>query len=114
IAARDDILGIVSHDLRSPLGTITTTADMLLDLNPDGEDRIRYLQMIRRSAKTMDRLINDLLDVTQTENGTLALDAAPTEASPIVAEACDLMRPIAAEKSLRLECEIPDRLPPIQ
>jgi signal transduction histidine kinase len=76
IAARDEVLGIVSHDLRNPLNRVRLGAEMLRNADelPDGADRM--LGMIVRAADEMNRLIGDLLDVTSIEAGRLSIEPA--------------------------------------
>ncbi len=77
IAARDEVLGIVSHDLRNPLNRVRLGAEMLLDADglPAGAERT--LGIIVRAADEMNRLIGDLLDITRIEAGRLSIDVAP-------------------------------------
>jgi len=59
---RDDTLATISHALRNDLNTVLTAAALLLrDLPPESGDR-RHVEVIRRSAEHMNRLIGDLLD----------------------------------------------------
>lgn len=111
IRARDEVLGVVSHDLRNPLGTIATTADLLLELPLGPAEQRRHLEIIRRSARTAHHLIRDLLDVSQSESGQLSVDPHPADASRLVSEACEAMQPLAAERGQRLTWEVEDRLP---
>ncbi|MEX2374550.1 MAG: ATP-binding protein [Dehalococcoidia bacterium] len=114
IRARDEVLGVVSHDLRNPLGTIATAADLLLDVDLPADEQRRHLEIVRRSAKAANRLIRDLLDVTQSETGQLALDLHSIEPAQIGSDVCELMLPLAEAKGQRLSCEVLDGLPPIQ
>jgi signal transduction histidine kinase len=61
----------------------------------------------------MNRLIQDLLDVAKIEAGRLGVDPRPVEVPPLVAEAFDMLRPIASEKSIRLDVAVADDLPTI-
>ena len=103
-------MSIVSHDLRNPLSTITMTSDLLLQVPATPEDQRRHLQTIGRAAAAMNRLIGDLLDAGQAENGHLAIDRRPVNPAPIASEACESMAPQAKENGLRLSCEVPDGL----
>ncbi|HKO56186.1 MAG TPA: PAS domain S-box protein, partial [Thermoanaerobaculia bacterium] len=67
VRVRDETLGIVSHDLRNPLTKISLSADLLTDAEP-GEAR-ELIDTIRTSARQMERLIQDLLDVARLEAG---------------------------------------------
>ena len=73
IKQREDVVSIVSHDLRNPLGVALAAADLLLDLPLDEAQRRRQAEIIRRSGKRMQRLIEDLLDVSRIEAGALVV-----------------------------------------
>ena len=75
---RDEVLGIVSHDLRSPLGTIVMSAHALQeDVGPGTAERADHVGIIVRSAEWALRVIRDLLDVTAIEAGRLAIHREP-------------------------------------
>jgi two-component system, sensor histidine kinase and response regulator len=100
---RDEVLAAVSHDLKNPLGTIYTSAALLLELPLDEEQRTRQLRIIRRTAERMNRLIQDLLDVSRMEAGRFAVDMTPERASSLVAEALEMLEPIAAARNVRID-----------
>lgn len=114
VRGRDDVLGIVSHDLRNPLHTITMCTDMLLEQEFAEEERRKHLQTVARSARAMDRLIQDLLDVSRSESGRLSIDPRPEPPGEILAEACETMAAIAERRSIRLGCRYAEGLPPIR
>src|SRR5690606_5311285 len=66
---REEVLAIVSHDLRNPLHTVEMTAEMLTELRLPPEDQVGHLEAILRATRQMDRLIQDLLDVTRLQAG---------------------------------------------
>ncbi|MES2177627.1 MAG: hybrid sensor histidine kinase/response regulator [Gemmatimonadota bacterium] len=106
---RDDVLAIVSHDLRNPLNTIHMSTAFLLDLleTPGATvpPLIPQLQLIRRATARGNALITDLLDVSRIESGTLAVDAKMTRASVLLDEAVSELEPLVISKGLRLEHE---------
>jgi signal transduction histidine kinase len=113
VRARDDILGIVSHDLRNPVGTAQMAAGLLLEEAGDGDDRRstrKYLEMIQRSMDRAQRLINDLLDVTQIEAGRLAVEPGPERPAALVEESYDAFAASAAGAGLVLEWEAAEDL----
>jgi len=113
--AREEILAIVSHDLRNPLGVILTSLDMLGPL-PEGEglQPVREtLARIRRSAERMNRLIGDLLDAASADAGGLTIDARPTPIATLVTDTIDSHEPIAAAKSIRIVGEVAPGLPDV-
>lgn len=77
LASRDDVLAIVSHDLRNPVNRVRLAAEVLLERNEVPEDRRNMLDMVIRATGEMTRLIEDLLDVVQIEAGTLSIEAEP-------------------------------------
>lgn len=111
IRARDEVLSIVSHDLRDPVSTISMSTALLLEMELPEERRIEQFRIIQRSAERMNRLIQDLLDVGRIEAGRFSIDPHRQEAAPLVREACELFRQHVEKKALRLECEVADDLP---
>jgi len=104
--ARDDVLAIVSHDLRNPLNTIHMSTTFLLDVleTPGGvAPIIPQLKLIRRATARGNALIQDLLDVSRIESGTLAVDASLTSASELLDEAVLELEPLVTSKGLRFE-----------
>lgn len=114
VRARDEVLGIVSHDLRDPLGTISTAADVLLEFSLSEERTTANLEVIKRATEQMNRLIQDLLDVARAEAGRLAVETSRQEPDALVAEACGLLRPLAEKQSVQLESRVQDGLPPVR
>jgi signal transduction histidine kinase len=111
VAAREEVLKIVSHDLRNPLSTIAMSASLMLDEELTPEVRKKQLQTIKRAGERMNRMIQDLLEVAKLEAGRLALRTRPTDVGAIVAEAFDTLSPIAAAKSIKLETKVAAALP---
>ena len=105
--ARDDVLAIVSHDLRNPLNTIHMSTGFLLDVlqTPGAEPPplIPQLQLIRRATARGNALIQDLLDVSRIESGTLAVDAKLTSATTLLEDAVLDLEPLVTAKGLRFE-----------
>lgn len=108
IAAREQMLAIVSHDIKNPLAAIQLEAQMLLrSAERDGKSLLSEEVKIqaRRILKTTDRLkslVSDLLDSTRTENGLTKLKKEIHEARKLIHEAIELIRPLAQEKSINL------------
>jgi signal transduction histidine kinase/DNA-binding response OmpR family regulator len=102
--ARDDVLAIVSHDLRNPIHTIQMSAALLQELYPDPQELlVRQLAVIRRAGRRANALIQDLLDVSRIESGTLAVERGPLDAQSLVDDVIVELKPIAEEKQLVLE-----------
>ncbi|MFO0576471.1 MAG: histidine kinase dimerization/phospho-acceptor domain-containing protein [Polyangia bacterium] len=106
IQIRDDILGIVAHDLRNPLNSICLHLNLLLRRRGDSDGRwTQPAEMIRSAALRMDRIIQDLLDVVRLESGGLSIELRQLPASQVLADAVEAQRPIAAAASIRLALE---------
>jgi signal transduction histidine kinase/DNA-binding response OmpR family regulator len=109
--ARDDLVAIVSHDLRNPVHTIHMAASFLLEVSPSEDRRVtarRQLEVIQRSATRANRLIQDLLDVARIQAGGLAVETVPIEVKSLVMEAVESATPLAAAASLRVSYAIPE------
>ncbi|MGH7445444.1 MAG: GAF domain-containing sensor histidine kinase [Longimicrobiales bacterium] len=76
IASRDEVLAVVSHDLRNPVNRVRMGAELLLESfeMPPGSQRV--VNVLIRAADEMNRLIGDLLDVTRIEAGRLSIKPA--------------------------------------
>lgn len=102
---RQDILEVVSHDLRSPLNTVSMAAASLLEGDPELDRRRadrNTIEMIARAAQRMTRMTHDLLDVASIEAGRLAVDARSTAVAQILAEATEAMAEPAKAGALEL------------
>ena len=102
VRSRDEILAIVSHDLRNPLGTISMTAG-LLERETDEERRRVQVDIVRRAVAAMGRLIQDLLDVNQIESGRLSVSPQPVDARTLLDEARPGLDLQAAQNNQLLE-----------
>jgi len=88
--ARQDLLAIVSHDLRNPLNAILMSAQLFLMYPPaDWLARQKRLDVIQRAARRMNRLIADLLDLAGIEAGHLSVEMAPQSIRALVREAVE-------------------------
>jgi len=106
--ARDEVLATVSHDLRNPIGTIFTSAALLLDLPLDETQRERQVQIIKRTAERMNRLIQDLLDASRMEAGHFTVEPHPVTVRSLVDDAHEMLAPIADAEGVTLTEEIED------
>ncbi|MBZ0235046.1 MAG: PAS domain S-box protein [Deltaproteobacteria bacterium] len=111
IQARDDVLGVVAHDLRNPLGSILMHTELLRRHGPEPERRSRKpTDAIERAANRMNRLIQDLLDITRIEAGQLAMERAAVQAGKIVTEFVEAQKLLASSASLELRLDLPEDL----
>jgi signal transduction histidine kinase/CHASE3 domain sensor protein len=110
VAAREDVLTVVSHDLRSPLTTVSMAASLLLedDLTPE---QTQELESVRAATHAMRRLIEDLLDAARIEGGRLHLQIEEVTFEEIVDDVVAVLRPQAEEKQQRLVTKVSQNLP---
>jgi signal transduction histidine kinase/ActR/RegA family two-component response regulator len=99
---KDEFLCTVSHELRTPLTAINGWAQMLRSGRLDAVQAARALETIVRSAKSQNRLISDLLDVSRINAGKMRLDVAPLNLDSVIEVAVETVRPAAEAKGIRL------------
>jgi signal transduction histidine kinase/CheY-like chemotaxis protein len=112
IRARDDMIAVVSHDLRSPLQSISSAA-ALLEFESQGSGN-RSLEAIKLATSQMDRLLQDLLDLSLIDSGQLTVTRKLMDPATLVAEARTMFEPLAGEKSVQLACTIQSGLPQVR
>ncbi|MGZ3332701.1 MAG: ATP-binding protein [Gemmatimonadaceae bacterium] len=103
--AREDVLGIVAHDLRNPLNLISTTTEFLLEDTLAPADRTRLLTNAGRAAKQMNRMIADLLDTVRLQTGRLSLQLEDVPVETILQQLEETFRPVAESHHVQLEIE---------
>jgi signal transduction histidine kinase len=115
--AREQMMAVVSHDLRNPLATIQLAVNFMLEeMLPDDEAHQaerKQLHAIHRSADRMYRLIQDLLNVAAIDAGQLAVTPFPLRTELLVADALELLQPLAASKGIVLVTSVAPALPPV-
>lgn len=112
LALRDEVLGIVAHDLRNPLNVISTACD-LLDGQLGEPGPRRHLDRIRRSVQRADRLVRDLLEVNAYEGSGLTIDKRRVEVVEVVLAAIESQQVLAADASVVLATDLSPSLPAI-
>ena len=106
VAFRERMMGVVSHDLRSPLATISMTAQTMLKLEGPASSVRSAALRVKRSADRMARMVSDLLDFTRVSaTGGLPVDRRPMDLRGLVQEAID---EINVSHSGRVRLAVPD------
>jgi PAS domain S-box-containing protein len=113
VQARDDLLSIVAHDLRSPLTAAKLAAAEINRKTDDAAAVRRSADRIDRSIDRANGLIQDLLDVSRIEAGSLAVERGRVAARELVGDTADIFAPMASAASLRLMIEAPEHLPEV-
>jgi two-component system sensor histidine kinase/response regulator len=104
VREREDMLAIVSHDMRTPLSVVHTTASMLLNpkyqLTPQ-QVREQH-ERIRRNVEQMNRMIGDLMDMASLRGGNLAIEPKPIIINEVLREAVSAQEAPARDKGITL------------
>jgi signal transduction histidine kinase len=115
--AREEILSVVSHDLRNPLGTIlmgvTTLQQMIDPASPRAERMLTIADRIQRQSDRMARLIEDLVDFAGIQAGHLSIERRMTAPAAIIASTAELFSPIAEERGVEFAVDVSPGLPQV-
>lgn len=112
LALRDEVLGVVAHDLRNPLNVITTACD-LLDGQLGEPTQRRHLDRVRRSVKRADRMVRDLLELNAYEGSGVTIEKRRVEVVEVVRAAVETQQILAADASVVLAADLAPSLPPV-
>jgi signal transduction histidine kinase len=112
VKQRDDVLAIVAHDLRNPLGRILMSASLLKAEFPPGQVP-KTLAIMERAVKAAERLVRDLLDVSRLEAGALRLERGPVSAPELVGEVAEEFAELAASRGVGLRARADEGLPAV-
>ncbi|MDB4890945.1 MAG: Two-component hybrid sensor and regulator [Gemmatimonadetes bacterium] len=110
-AAREEVLRIVAHDLRNPLSTILMAADLLGEPSMTEESRAKQAAVVKRTGARMNRLIHDLLNVARLDTGRMTVEVGDVDPVQLIANAVELMQPLANEASISLVADATEPLP---
>jgi len=110
---RDEMVAVVAHDLRNPLQSIGMGAGLLMQAGLPHEKRATVTQMIARTVRSMQRLLDDLLDVSRMDAGTFVVSRSPIDPAGFLEEVREFFHAKAAERGLILRCRTAGAAPPI-
>jgi len=114
---KEEFLALTTHDLRSPLTVISGvisffTSGRLGELSPEQKNMV---SMMERNTQNLIELVNDLLDASKLESGTMRLDLAALDLRDVIKELRETMLlPLAKEKEIRLVETLPEDLPLVE
>jgi signal transduction histidine kinase len=115
---KNEFIANVSHELRTPLNSIIGFAELLesmpIDTEKEKEKRLRYLQNILTSGRSLLDMINELLDMAKIESGRMEVNLEQTSIKDLLEGLAGIMRPQTKGKNVNLTLEIEEELPPIQ
>lgn len=103
---KDDFLAMLAHELRNPLAPLTTAAELLRRLPPDGElENLR--QMIERQLEHLTRLVDDLLDTSRITTGRIVLRRGIVDLRDVLHHSLETSRPLVASRRHELVAQLP-------
>jgi signal transduction histidine kinase len=110
--AKTQILSTVTHELKTPLTSIVGYVDMMLvqkeKVGSLNERQQRYLQRVSANSKRLKTLIDDLLDISRIEAGSLNLNLEEFDVRPEIAEVLQAIHPLVEEKGIQVFVKVPD------
>ncbi|KAL3644749.1 mitochondrial 2-enoyl thioester reductase [Castilleja foliolosa] len=101
IRARNDFLAVMNHEMRTPMHAIVSLCSLLLEAELNPEQRI-MIETVLKSSNVLATLINDVLDLSRLEDGSLALETEIFNLQAALGEVVNLVKPIASVKKLSL------------
>lgn len=107
VKIREEVLAVVSHDLKNPLASIDLAATLLSQGQLETERVQEYGGRIRRGVKQAVSLIGDLLDFAKIQSGTFAVVSMPESLGEVIPPVVDEFRTLAEAKRISLQTEIP-------
>jgi two-component system, sensor histidine kinase len=111
---RDSLTHMIVHDLRQPLQALLGGLETLPALGELNADQAEFLGLANDGGRTLLRMINDLLDISKMESGSLELERGPIAIPELIAAASGQVAYLAAEKALELVPHVPETLVPVE
>ncbi len=112
---REEFLALTTHDLRSPLTVISGVISFFSSgrLGELSTEQKNMVAMMERNTQSLIELINDLLDASKIESGTMRLELSAVDLRALIRDVHESMGPLAHEKGIAIEERLPDDLPPL-
>ena len=109
--AKSEFLANMSHEIRTPLNSMLGMLRLLLQDRGIPDKHRSMLSVAFRSSQNLLTIVNDILDISKIEAGDMQLERIVFSPEEIVDDVMNVMQPLAAEKGVSLEIDIPDELP---
>ena len=109
--AKSDFLANMSHEIRTPMNVILGFTDLLLESAPENSESAEMLGTVRRNARQLLQLINDLLDLSKIEAGGMMLETSACDPMSICAEVVSLFQHEAVLQGLTIGLSATSGLP---
>ncbi|GMJ10016.1 ETHYLENE INSENSITIVE 1, ETHYLENE RESPONSE, REDUCED DORMANCY 3, ETHYLENE RESPONSE 1 [Hibiscus trionum] len=110
IRARNDFLAVMNHEMRTPMHAIIALSSLLQETELTPEQRL-MVETILKSSNLLATLINDVLDLSRLEDGSLQLDLGTFNLYAVFREVLNLIKPIASVKKLHVSLNMAPELP---
>jgi len=105
---KNDFVSHVSHELKTPLASLTAYAEMLCEGEADDEEtRKEFYSVIQDQAQRLNRLIEDILNVSRIESGLIKVDKKPVSLAVLIEEQLRMIKSYAEEKNIRIIAQKP-------
>lgn len=99
VAARNDFLAVMNHEMRTPMHALIALTSILLTTGLT-EEQQSMVETMAKSSSLLSSLINDILDFSRLESGSLALDLTHFDLSSLMREVENIVRPLASKKNI--------------
>ncbi len=103
VSARDEVLAVVSHDLRNPLNNIRMAASLIQE---NAADAAKHVAIIQRATQRMEALIDDLVDAASIRARGLTISRTTLETESFLPHIIDEFKAVFAEKGITLTCKV--------
>jgi len=101
--AKTDFVSHVSHELKTPLASITAYSEMLADGEANDEKTIKeFCSVIQSQAKRLNRLIEDILNISRIESGMVKVEKKPVSLTILIEEQLQMIKSAASEKNIEI------------
>ena len=105
---KNDFVSHVSHELKTPLASITAYTEMLVDGEADDEEmRKQFYTVIQNQAQRLNRLIEEILNISRIESGLIKVDKKPVSLTIVIQEQLQMIKSYANEKNIELIAQKP-------
>jgi PAS domain S-box-containing protein len=109
--AKSNFLANMSHEIRTPMTAVLGYSDLLAEPRRTDAERGEWVGVIRRNARHLIELINDILDLSKIEANRMTLESVPCDPAQVIGDVIAMMHPRASDKKIRLHLDFETPLP---